>query len=105
MKNWGFSSKHHSLDNWPKKENGEPVAPAFLEHVPAGQLSAEVDINLLEAYGIPVIPQYPNNGTLGKVVLGMPGCGIELYVPETLLEDAQNILSGDIIEENGEADE
>lgn len=100
MENWSFGIHRGKLDNWPKDENGEMIPPVFLEHISSQQFAAEVDINLLEAYGIPVITQYPNDGAFGKVVIGMSGGGIELYVPETLLDDARNILSGDIIEDD-----
>ena len=102
MKEWSFGIHKRDLANWPKKEDGEPVAPAFLERVSPLSLTADVEINLLEAYGIPVIPHYPHDGTLGKVVIGMPGAGVDLFVPETLLEDARNILSGDIASEESE---
>ena len=32
-------------------------------------------------------------------MVGFAGAGIDLMVPETMLEDAQNIVSGDIVEE------
>ena len=99
MKNWSFGVNMNDLGNWPHDENGEPVAPAFLEHLPSLQMEAEVDMNLLQAYGIPVIPQYPNDGSFGRIIIGIPGGGVDLFVPETLLEDARNILSGDIIED------
>lgn len=110
MEKWSFGINMNNLDNWPKDENGEPVPPAFLEHLSTQQMEAEVEMNLLRAYGIPVIPQYPNDGSFGLVVIGLPGGGIDLFVPETLLDDARNILSGDIIaddmiEDGAESDE
>ena len=84
---------------WPKKENGEPVAPAYLKHISGGPLDLEVALSLLEAYGIPHIGEYPNNGAFGKLILGHPPSGMELFVPETMLEDAQNIMSADFSDE------
>ena len=52
-------------------------------------------INMLEAYGIPCLTRYPHSGEFGKVVLGMSGFGTEIYVPETLLEDAVALLQSD----------
>ena len=61
----------------------------------------ELTLNLLEAYGIPYVCEYPNNGLFGKLIMGYPPGGMELFVPETLLEDAQNVLAADEFEETG----
>lgn len=52
---------------------------------------ADLLTEMLRSYDIPVIRQYDKDGTLGKVVLGFSGYGVSLYVPESLLEDAQNL--------------
>ena len=96
------NKQKNNKPQWPCKENGEPVAPAFLKHIGGGPLDMELTLNLLEAYGIPYVSQYPNNGSFGKLIMGHPPSGMELYVPETLLEDAQNILNSEIIEETEE---
>ena len=88
---------------WPKTESGEPVAPAYLKHISGGPLDLEVALNLLEAYGIPHVSEYPNNGEFGKLIFGHPPSGMEIFVPETMLEDAQNILSADIVDEDDQA--
>ena len=62
----------------------------------------ELALNLLEAYGIPHVSEYPNNGEFGKLILGHPPSGMEVFVPETMLEDAKNILSADIVEDEEE---
>ena len=85
--------------NWPNDEKGEPVAPAYLKHISGGPLDLEVAVNLLEAYGIPHVSQYPNNGEFGKLIFGHPPSGMEIFVPSTMLEDAKNILSAEIVEE------
>ena len=87
---------------WPKKEDGGPVAPAYLKHISGGPLDLEVALSLLDAYGIPHISEYPNNGAFGKLILGHPPSGMELFVPETMLEDAQNIMSADFSDEEYE---
>ena len=94
---WSFN-KPDSLQ-WPKDENGEPIAPAYLKHISGGPMDLEVALSLLNAYGIPHVSEYPNNGAFGKVILGHPPSGMEIFVPETLLEDAHNILSADIIDD------
>lgn len=51
-------------------------------------------VNLLEAYGIPCIRQYPNDGDFGRLILGTSGTGVEIYVPKTMYEDAVNLSEG-----------
>ncbi|MCL2627981.1 MAG: hypothetical protein FWD44_04690 [Oscillospiraceae bacterium] len=84
---------------WPKDENGEPVPPVHLKHISGGPLDLEVALNLLEAYGIPHVSEYPNNGSFGKMIFGHPPSGMEIFVPATMLEDAQNILTADPVED------
>ena len=53
----------------------------------------ELLVNMLEAYGIPVIKNYPGDGEFGKVILGMSGLGTDLFVPESMYEDAVNLIN------------
>ncbi len=51
-------------------------------------------VEMLRAYGIPVMKKYDDkDGTLGKVLFGTPSGGVGLYVPESMLEDARNLLA------------
>ena len=97
MENWGFSKKKN--DNWPLDEYGNQAKPAYLKHVGGSPMDIDVEVSLLQAYNIPVILEYPNNGEFGKVILGHAGGGVDIYVPETMLEDAQNVLNATICEE------
>ena len=103
MSDWNISTPFGKLDKWPKTADGTPVPPAFLEYLTGMESEVELTLNLLEAYSIPVFCTYPNNGDFGKTILGFSGTGTMLYVPETLLEDARNILSADV--ENFEEEE
>ena len=94
---WSIDKKKEIL--WPNDENGEAIPPAFLIHIFGGPLDMELTLNLLDAYGIPHIGEYPNNGLFGKLILGRSPGGMEVFVPETMLEDAKNLLSADIVEE------
>ena len=102
-----WSSKKKKDPQWPNGEDGEPILPVFLIRIHGGPLDMEITLNLLKAYNIPYVCQYPNNGLFGKLILGYPPGGMELFVPETLLEDAQNILNADscVFEEGGESGE
>ena len=99
LDNMSWSFKKRKPLPWPKGENGEAVPPAFLSHIHGGAMDLELTLNILEAYGIPHVAKYPLNGLFGKLIMGFPPGGMEIYVPETMLEDAQNILNADFIEE------
>ena len=94
-----WSIKETLSPEWPNDETGNPVPPVFLMHLSGGPVNMELTINLLEAYGIPHVGKYPHDGLFGKLILGHAPYGMEVYVPETMLEDAQNILSAEIVEE------
>ena len=89
---WGKTPSDLS-DRWPKTEAGELEAPAFLTSTVEADAQADLIVQMLRAYDIPVIKKYDKDGTLGKVVLGMSGYGVSLYVPQSMLEDAQNLLT------------
>ena len=85
---------------WPRDESGEFVAPKFLAWRQCVDLADEFLVNMLEAYGIPVLRQYAGDGSFGKVVLGMSGTGAELFVPETLYETAKELMEAEIATED-----
>lgn len=94
MSNWGlnFSSV---TGNWPVTDSGEPESPAFLERVYGNETELALRRNMLWAYGVPSVARYPMDGALGKVVLGQSGFGMDIFVPESMLGDAENIIGGE----------
>lgn len=92
---WGREVIGDLTERWPRNAQGEPVTPAFLTKCSQLDMADRLLINMLEAYGIPCLTRYPHSGEFGKVVLGMSGFGTEIYVPETLLEDAVALLQSD----------
>ena len=72
-----------------------PEKAVFLCNCKAPDLFDELRINMLEAYGIPCLRDYPGNGSFGKVILGMSGQGTDIYVPESKLEEARNLCAAD----------
>ena len=91
---WGRKITGELLERWPKDENGELIEPVFLTHCASIDMSDEMLVNLLEAYEIPCVRQYPNDGDFGRLVLGMSGTGVDIYVPITMYEDAVNLSEG-----------
>ena len=83
------------LAKWPRGGDGEPVAPRFLAHRKSVDMEDTLLVNLLEAYGIPVLLRHPGDGDFGKVVLGMSGTGSSIYVPETMYEQALELMEAE----------
>ena len=91
--------KNDGGPEWPNDENGTPVPPVFLTHIHGGPLDMELTLNLLQAYGIPHTGEYPNNGLFGQLIMGYPPGGMDVYVPESMLEDAMNVLNAEVCED------
>lgn len=91
---WGRKLTGELYERWPKEENGEPVEPVFLTHCMSLDMRDEMLVNLLEAYGIPCLRQYPNDGDFGRLMLGMSGPVVDVYVPRNMYEDAINLSEG-----------
>ena len=88
---WGREQRGLS-DRWPRDAEGTPEKPVFLTHTFGDELQINMLTEMLRSYEIPAIKKYEDHGTLGKVVLGFSGTGVSIYVPESMLEDAQNLL-------------
>ncbi len=96
---WGRSELAGLYERWPKDENGVPEEPVLLCKLSALDMSDELMLNMLEAYGIPCLRRYPGDGAFGKLVLGMSGEGTEIYVPKSLYIDAKELSKGAEIDE------
>ena len=83
------------LEKWPRREDGEPVIPKFLAHRKSVDMEDTLLANMLEAYGIPVLLRHPGDGDFGKVLLGMSGTGSNIYVPETMYEQALELMEAE----------
>lgn len=88
---WG-KEKHDLAERWPKLPDGTPEKPVFLASAAEGDNAAAMLAAKLDAYGIPVLREYGTEGALARVLFGTPSSGVGLYVPESMLEDAQNLL-------------
>ena len=86
-------------EKWPKAENGELVPPKFLAHRLSLDMADVLLVNMLEAYGIPAVILHPGDGDFGKVILGMSGTGSSIFVPETMYEDAKNLMEAEVDDE------
>ena len=92
---WGKVIRGELYERWPKDADGNPESPVLLASRSSVDMSAELLVNMLEAYQIPCLTLYPGDGGFGRVVLGMSGPGVDIYVPESLLSDAKELCKGD----------
>ena len=95
---WGKNKPDKLSESWPRTDSGEAEPPALLMTVSNVNFRDDLIISKLEAYGIPCFKRYPGNGSFGRLVLGLSGQGVELYVPESMAEDAA-VLCGEENEE------
>lgn len=90
---WRLNDRAADHPAWPLRPDGAPekalpliVCPDLLSH-------GAIAVTRLEAGGIPVLTRYPRAGVLGKLYTGVSGTGVELLVPESLLERARACLT------------
>ena len=91
---WGRVDWTAVSDNWPRGEDGAPVPPRYFCHRSCVDMSDRLLVNMLEAYGIPCLRDYPGDGAFGRVIMGASGTGVDIYVPKSMLEVAQKLIEG-----------
>lgn len=85
--------KNDLLERWNKTEDGSYEKPVLLTHLPGTPGEVGRICEMLRAYDIPVMTRSAGDGAFGQLMLGYSGTGVDLYVPESLLEDAKNLLA------------
>ena len=89
---WGRHLTGELLRRWPRDEEGQPEPPVYLCHRNGLDMDDTMLISRMESYGIPCLRQYPNNGEFGKLILGLSGTGVDIFVPASLWADACELL-------------
>ena len=97
---WGRDLPGTLQDKWPRTPEGDFEEPTFLKHCIAVDMQDELLVNMLGAYGVPCVRQYPCDGQFGKIILGMSGTGVDIYVPKSMLDDALTLCEGVPDDEN-----
>ena len=95
MNGWALHEYGEAYESCPRDEKGETVRPALLQSCSPLDMQAEMLQGLLRAYGIPSISVAPGDGAFGELILGMSGTGVDILVPETMLDDAKALLEAD----------
>ena len=84
---------------WPLEENGQREKAVLLKEMFDSPADADLLISYLAAYGIPCFKYYDKDGGAGKVINGFSGYGVSLYVPESRLSEATELLKAQPLEE------
>lgn len=95
----GFSEEddHECTGNcdpgiWPLGDDGKAVNPALLMTVSGSQVDYEMALAQLRSYGIPSVRDFPAAGEVAKVLFGFSGAGMDIYVPENMVEIARELM-------------
>ncbi|MDR0838145.1 MAG: hypothetical protein LBN99_00720 [Oscillospiraceae bacterium] len=87
---FGFRFKKEKPLPWPKAaEGGDIVPPALLTTAIYDDMDVEITLNLLRAYGIPTDKRWQRKTH-----------GVDIFVPETMLDEARDLLAAIPEEEN-----
>ncbi|MDR0445469.1 MAG: phospho-sugar mutase [Oscillospiraceae bacterium] len=100
---FGFFKKKAVLP-WPLKENGEPETAVLLCHTEPRGLETEITVSMLRSYGIPAVTGLTGEGLIGELYTGAPSFGTDVFVPESMLEDATALLGDNGSDEDGFSD-
>ncbi len=94
---WSFKREKgvSGLALWPKNEKGEKVPASFLTNIGGTQVDYDVALSVLRAFSIPYACELSGSGQFTKIYMGFSSGGMDIYVPETMLDDARNILFSD----------
>ena len=66
------------------------------------QLDYQLLLSQLRSFGVPVLGTFNATGNLAKLILGFAGSGMDVYVPETMVELARELLKP--VDDGEEAD-
>ena len=92
---WGRDLPGDLAEKWPKDENGDFVPAAWLTNCSQIDMGDAILTGVLDSCGIPFYKRFPHYGGFGNLMLGMSAEGVDIFVPETMLEEAKNILKGE----------
>ena len=98
MSNWSFSGKS-DIPAWPQDEQGRDEKAVLLKETFDSPAETDMVISLLAAYGIPCFKYYDKEGGAGKVINGFSGYGASLYVPQSRLEEAKDLMDSRPVED------
>ena len=78
---------------WPLDDEGQPVKPALLMTVTGNALDYEMALAKLRSFGVPAVQDFPEGAQLFKLYFGFAGTGMDIYVPENMVELARELMA------------
>ena len=85
---WGRARSGELLEQWPRDSAGEPEEPVLLCSCNCLDMSDQLRVSMLKAYGIPSLCADRGDGNFGRLILGMSGEGVDIFVPKSMYQDA-----------------
>lgn len=86
-----WAKSEDNQPDWPLLENGKPDNAVFLVTA-RNTIDFEIKRALLNTAGIPVTGKIPNQTFFSSVLFGSAILGEDIYVPETMLDEAKGFL-------------
>lgn len=80
---------HDLMERWPKRADGSPERAVKLALQSELDGMADITLSMLASYGIPAF----KDGSLGKVIFGFAGRGVDICVPESRKAEAEELLA------------
>ena len=93
---WAFAP---DTPDWPIDAQGEKEKAVLLTSTFDSTADADMLISLLAAYRIPCFKYFDYEGGAGKVINGFSGYGASLYVPQSRLEEARDLMDSRPVED------
>ena len=90
---WSLRPGKDTEPPWPKDGSGRLERAVLLTGSSDLDGDTAITVSMLRAFGVPTLLRYPKDGQLGKVLLGFSGYGADLFVPESQLELARELIS------------
>lgn len=92
---WGRRNVGDTLKQWPKQADGELEPPVFLCHSSGVQMTDVITVSMLQSFGIPCVQMKHGAQEIGEIVLGVNIMGADLFVPQSMYEEAKALLEGE----------
>lgn len=89
---WGRQLPGDLYERWPKDEAGQPGAAGVSLPLQGHRHGRDDARHASGGVRHPVPRQYPNDGQFGKLILGISGSGVDIFVPASVWEDACELI-------------
>ena len=89
---WGRRLPGNLYERWPKDEAGQPEPPGYRGHCRGIDMDGTMLVTRLEASRSPCRRQYPHDVHFGKLILGVSGSGVDIFVTASVWSDACELI-------------